>query len=128
MLKILVPAALAAALLSPSAMAQEGTAAGVVGGAATGAVVGGPVGAIIGAVAGGALGTAVDPPEPAITYVRQNRVDPVVLEGEVVVGARVPTDVVTLYEVPDYEYRYAYLNGQPVLVDPADGRIVYIVE
>jgi hypothetical protein len=128
MRKILALAAIAGILLPPSAFAQEGTAAGVAGGAATGAVVGGPIGAIIGAVAGGVMGTAIDPPETAVTYVRTNQVQPVVLEGEVVVGARVPTDVVTLYEIPDYEYRYAYVNGVPVLLDPADGRIVYIVE
>ena len=114
-------------LASPS-FSQEGTAGGVAAGAAAGAVVGGPVGAIIGAVAGGTIGTAIDPPETAVTYVRQQNVDPVVLEGEVVVGARLPTDAVTLYEIPDYEYRFAYVNERRVLVDPDDGTIVAIID
>jgi uncharacterized protein DUF1236 len=34
---------------------------------------------------------------------------------------------VQLRPVPDYStYRYVYVNGQPVLVDPASRRIVYI--
>ena len=42
------------------------------------------------------------------------------------VGASLP-ETVTLAEVPDYEYRYVYVNGQPVLVEPQSRRIVYVV-
>ena len=31
-----------------------------------------------------------------------------------------------LREIPDYEYRYSYVNGQPVLVEPSSRRIVYV--
>ena len=48
------------------------------------------------------------------------------LDGEVVVGAGVP-DSVTLYEIPDQkDYRYVTINGQPVLVNPTDRKIVYV--
>jgi uncharacterized protein YraI len=104
----------------------------VAGGAATGAVagalIGGPVGAAVGAVAGGAVGATViqPPPEEVRTYVTTHAVDPIYLDGEVVVGAGVP-ETVTLAEIPNYEYRYVYLNGQPVLVEPQSRRIVYVL-
>jgi hypothetical protein len=74
---------------------------------------------------GPAAGAVVTPPDEVRTYVVENRTDPVYLEGEVVVGAGLP-ETVELVEVPDYEYRYRYVNGQPVLVDPATRRIVYV--
>lgn len=104
----------------------EGPSAGAVGGAVAGGAVGGPIGAIIGGIAGASLGAAIDPPETAVRYVRQQDVEPVFLEGEVVRGARLPQEV-TLYEVPDYEYRYAVVNRQPVFVRPDDRTIVYVV-
>ncbi len=103
-----------------------GTAAGAAPGAGAGARIGGPIGAGVGGVAGAAAGTAIDPPGEVRTYVTTNRVDPIYLEGDVVVGAGLP-ETVELVEVPDYEYRYAYINGQPVLVDPGTRRIVYVV-
>ena len=48
------------------------------------------------------------------------------LEGEVVVGATVPESV-TLSVVPDYDYRYVYINGQRALVDPGTRQIVYVI-
>ncbi len=109
--------------------ATGGAAAGAVGGAIVGALVGGPVGAAVGGVAGAAAtGTAagvIDPPETVTTYVTSNQVEPVYLDGEVVVGAGVP-DTVELVEIPDYEYRYVNVNSQPVLVDPSTRQIVYV--
>ena len=98
---------------------------GAAGGAIAGALIGGPVGAAIGGVAGAAAGAAVTPPDNVRTYVVENRPDPIYLEGEVVVGAGLP-DTVELREIPDYEYRYQYVNNQPVLVDPQTRRIVYV--
>lgn len=102
------------------------TAVGGAAGAAMGALVAGPLGAVIGAAAGGATASLPDP-DPAIkTYVVANPHDPVVLDGEVVVGAGVP-DTVTLYDVPDFpDYKYVTINGQTVLVTPTDRKIVYI--
>jgi hypothetical protein len=71
-------------------------------------------------------GPRFDPPPPAVqNYVIENTREPVLLDGEVVVGAAVPDDV-ELYEVPDYEYRYTYVNQVPVLVQPDTRRVVYI--
>lgn len=114
---------------------DDGAAAGgAVAGAATGAVVGALVGGPIGAVVGSAVGTTsgatagaiIDPPEVARTYVSTNPVDPVYLDGEVVIGAGVP-ETVTLHAIPDYDYQYVYINGQPVLVDPGSRQIVYVL-
>ncbi|RFC62961.1 DUF1236 domain-containing protein [Fulvimarina endophytica] len=103
-----------------------GAVAGAATGATVGALVGGPVGAAVGGGVGLVAGAAVEPPAPRIEYVRSNPVDPVYLEGETVVGARVP-DVVTLNPIPEYEMQYANVNGQEVLIDPATREIVYIV-
>ena len=66
------------------------------------------------------------PPAEIRTYIETNRLDPVYLEGEVVTGATLP-DTVELREIPDYDYRYVYVNGQPALVDPGTRRIMYVV-
>ncbi|RUW30473.1 MULTISPECIES: DUF1236 domain-containing protein [unclassified Mesorhizobium] len=66
------------------------------------------------------------PPAEVGTYVATHRVDPVYLEGEVVTGATLP-DTVELREIPDYNYRYVYVNNQPALVDPGTRRIVYVM-
>jgi uncharacterized protein YraI len=109
---------------------EAGAVAGGVTGAVGGAIVAGPVGALVGGVAGtvagGAAGTVIDPPANVRTYVTTNKADPVYLDGEVVVGAGLP-DTVELREIPDYEYRYVYVNGQPVLVDPKTRQIMYVV-
>ncbi|RWC04722.1 DUF1236 domain-containing protein [Mesorhizobium sp.] len=65
------------------------------------------------------------PPAEVRTYIETNRVDPIYLEGEVVTGATLP-DTVELREIPDYDYRYVYVNGQPALVDPGTRRIMYV--
>lgn len=108
----------------PSTTANS-TVTGAAGGAIAGALIGGPVGAAIGAGLGATAGVVVDPPESARTYVTSNPMEPVYLEGEVVVGAQVP-DTVTAEAIPDYEYDYVYINGQPVLIDPASREIVYV--
>ena len=110
--------------------AAGGAVAGATGGAIVGALVGGPVGAAIGgavgATGGATAGAVIDPPEGARTYVTSNPIDPIYLDGEVVIGAGVP-ETVTLQAIPDYDYQYVYINGQPVLVDPRTRQIVYVV-
>lgn len=66
------------------------------------------------------------PPVEVGTYVTTHRLDPVYLDGEVVTGATLP-DTVELREIPDYDYRYVYVNNQPALVDPGTRRIVYVM-
>ena len=121
------------AVVSPPADVDGGATGAVTGGvtgAVAGALIAGPVGAIVGGgagvVAGGAAGTIIDPPEQVRTYVASNEVEPVYLDGEVVVGAGLP-ETVELRPIPDYEYRYVYVNGQPVLVEPSSRRIVYVM-
>ena len=108
---------------------SSGTAAtattGAVGGAVAGALIGGPIGAVVGGAIGASAGAAVNPPQQVNTYVTSNPIDPVYLDGEVVVGATLPPTV-ELRPVPDYQYRYVYVNRQPVLVDPGSRRIVHI--
>lgn len=108
----------------------EGAVVGGATGAVAGAIIGGPIGAAVGGVAGatigGATGAAAEPPPEVRTYVTSNQVDPVYLEGEVVVGASLP-ETVELREIPDYEYRYVNVNNQPVLVEPGSRRIVYVI-
>lgn len=97
-------------------------------GALTALVLGGPAGAI---VAGGILGTAAgaavaEPSDETILFVTSNPVETVYLDGEVVVGAIVPSEVTT-YEVPQGDLRYLTVNGLPILVDAETGTIVRIV-
>lgn len=106
----------------------QDVAVGSVGGAAMGALIGGPIGAVAGAAIGGTSASAanVEPTEEVTTYVTTNAVEPVYLDGEVVVGAGVP-DTVTIYDIPQQpDYRYAQINGQTVLVNPENRNIIYI--
>lgn len=106
----------------------QDTAVGGLGGAAMGALIGGPIGAVAGAAIGGASGAAAaeEPTTEVTAYVTSNAVEPVYLDGEVVVGAGVP-ETVTIYDIPDQPaYRYAQINGQTVLVSPQDRQIIHI--
>ena len=69
----------------------------------------------------------VEPPEAVTTYVRQHRVEPIIVQNEVVLGATLPPGVV-VQEVPDYDYDYVVVNDSPVLVDPQTRRIVHIYD
>ena len=106
--------------------------AAAIGGGTLGALVafavGGPIGGI---VAGGILGAgagvaATEPTEKTVTYISQNPVETVYLDGEVVVGAGVPMEVTT-YELPQPEFRYLTINGQTVLVDAETNAIVRVL-
>lgn len=98
---------------------------GAAGGAIVGTLIGGPIGAAIGTAVGAGTGFVVDPPETARVYVEDNPMEPVYLEGEVVVGAQVP-ETVTVSTIPDYEYEYVYINGMPVLIEPQTREVVYV--
>ena len=107
--------------------AEEVTAAGVgmAAGAFAGSLLFGPVGTAAAAIVGGAL-VEGEVPEGTVTYVQENSVEPVYLDGEVVVGAGVPVEVET-YTIPDSEYAYLNVNGIPSIIDPESRQIVYIV-
>ena len=52
---------------------------------------------------------------------------PVYLQDNVVVGSSLP-DTVELREIPDYDYRYVYVNDRPMLVEPGSRRVVYVIQ
>ena len=101
------------------------TAAGAAMGAIVGAIIGGPPGALIGAATGAGVGALAEPTTREITYVQENPIDSVYLDGEVVVGASLP-ETITLTPVPDSEFTYDYVNDVPVIVEPEARRIVYL--
>lgn len=108
---------------------NEAAVAGATFGTIAAIALGGPVGGVI---AGGILGAsagaiAEEPDETVITFVTANTVEDVRLLGEPVIGARVPLDQVTVYDVPDEPmFKYLYLNGKPAVVTAEEGTIVYL--
>ncbi len=67
----------------------------------------------------------ISPPATVRDYVVGHPMQPVYLNGEVVVGSGLP-DEVTLSPVPGYDYEYAYVNGVPVLVQPQTREVAYV--
>lgn len=132
MKKILLTCAFA--LLPVAAFAQSGAgpAAGGAAGAATGAIVGGPVGAVVGGVTGAIAGGIAEQSQPRFRqYIVTQRVPSYRYAEEVRVGAVLPGQGITYYEVPaEYgvtNYRYTVVNETPVLVDPGTRRIVQVI-
>jgi hypothetical protein len=105
---------------------QGGTASGAVSGAIVGAVVAGPIGAVVGGVAGAAIGHSIAPPSQVRTYVTTQSGPPVAYSGPVAVGRTLDGDVIW-QDVPDYpKYRWAYLNGQRVVIDNDSHKVVAV--
>lgn len=95
-------------------------------GAIAGALIAGPAGAVAGGVLGGVAGDLAVKPEVKV-YAAEHPVEPVILNGEVVVGAKVPNDV-TVYEMPEFaEYAYLNVNGDTVIIDSDTRKIVDIL-
>ncbi|MFD2238763.1 DUF1236 domain-containing protein [Aureimonas populi] len=60
-----------------------------------------------------------------VTYVEANPVDEVTLDGELEVGASVPSSV-TLQPLPDQSgYSYFYANGRPYIVADDSRQVIY---
>lgn len=74
----------------------------------------------------GPAGGPFEPAPQVRSYIMEHPADPIYLDGEIVVGERLP-GTVDLIEIPDYEYRYVYVNDQRVIVEPETGRVVHIV-
>jgi hypothetical protein len=68
---------------------------------------------------------SLNPPALVGTYVISHPIESIYLNGEVVEGVGVPDDV-ALAPIPGYDYQYAYVNNQPVLVEPQTRRVEYI--
>jgi hypothetical protein len=103
-----------------------GAAPGAVGGAIAGALVAGPVGAVVGGVAGATLGHAVAPPSEVKTYVTTQTVDPVQYNGKIVIGKTIEGDMVWREVPSNPKYRWAYLNGQRVVIETQGRHVVAI--
>lgn len=133
--KILLATMVLAAL--PMAAQAQGTVRGAEQGARQGERDAGPVGAVVGGTLGAVAGTVggilgVDERPRFRTYVVEQRVPSYRYESDFRVGAVLPEQGVTYYEVPaDYHvtgYRYTYVNDRAVLVDPRTRQIVQIIE
>ncbi len=117
-----------AASAAETAEAVEGATETVVGAGAGAALAAALIGGPAAIAAGAALGAAAGGGdlEPAMTYVQENPVDPVLLDGEVIVGAGIPEEVEVI-AIPDTQYGYLNVNGLPVVVDNESRQIVQIV-
>jgi uncharacterized protein YraI len=82
-----------------------------------------PVGAMV-PVAPAAVIEPVVPAPGILSFVTQQVVEPVLVDGEVMVGATLPAAV---YPIPASPYVYSYVNGVRVVVEPGPRRIVYVV-
>jgi hypothetical protein len=131
----------AAAAFAAIALAAPASAQGLIGGAEQGARNGadaaGPVGAIVGGAVGAATGTVngilgIDQGPRFRSYVDGRRISSYDYEGDVRIGAVLPSSGVTYYEVPaEYgarQYRYTRVNDRVVLVDPGSRRVVQVID
>lgn len=123
-------------LAVPMAAQAQGTVRGAQEGAAEGDRDAGPVGAIFGGAVGAVTGTiggilGIDDRPRFREYVVHQR-HPSNQYGDLRVGAILPPDGITYYEIPgEYHiqgYRYAYLNEHAVLVDLRTRQIVQIID
>lgn len=65
-------------------------------------------------------------PQTTITYIEENRLEPVILEGEVHTGTLIPEEV-RIIEVPeDPRYGYIYVEERPVLVDRGSREVIWV--
>ena len=135
--KLFVPMMLLGTLALPVTAQAQGTVQGSQEGAAAGARAAGPVGAVIGGTVGAVTGTiggilGVQDRPRFREYVVREKLPSYTYSEELRVGTVLPEAGVTYYDVPaEYHvqgYRYAYINGQPVLVEPTSRRVVQIIE
>jgi hypothetical protein len=130
-------AALAAAVALPVMAQAQGVPGGVERGSRDGERAAGPVGAVVGGVIGGVVGgvngvLGIDQRPRFHSYVVERHHPSYQYGEDVRVGAVLPEEGVTYYDVPpEYgvrDYRYTVVNNRTVLVDPRTHRIVEVVE
>lgn len=137
--KIILTATMFASLCMTSAAFAQGTVRGAEEGAHEGGRAAGPVGAIVGGAVGAATGTVggilgVDDRRHFHDYVVREHPHPryYTYDKELAVGAVLPSEGVTYYEVPARfhhpGYRYAYVNHETVIVEPRTRRVVEIIK
>jgi hypothetical protein len=130
-------AALVAAVALPVVTRAQGVPGGIERGSREGERAGGPVGAVVGGVIGGVVGgvagvLGVDERPRFRSYVVERHHPSYQYREDVRIGAVLPEEGVTYYDVPpEYgarDYRYTVVNGRTVLVEPRTRRIVEVVE
>jgi hypothetical protein len=135
--RLIAIATVAAAVALPTMVQAQGVPGGIERGSREGERAAGPVGAVVGGVIGGVVGgvngvLGVDERPRFRSYVVEQRRPSYQYREDVRVGAVLPEEGVTYYEVPaEYgarEYRYTVVNGRTVLVEPRSRRIVEVVE
>jgi hypothetical protein len=122
--------ALATLSVAMPAMSQDSdAAAGATVGAATGGTIGfflgGPIGAIFGGFAGATLGASAAVDEASIRFAGENPVDPVFLQGDLVIGARLGADVEIHAIEGDDRFGYIYAHNRVWIVDLETREIVH---
>jgi len=85
-----------------------------------------PVGAMVPVPPAVGVVQPIAPPPNVVSYVTMQAIQPVIVDGEVMVGATLPA-AAPVYPVPASPYAFAYVNGQRVLVEPTARKIVYVV-
>jgi hypothetical protein len=129
--------AIVAAMTLPAVAQAQGVPGGVERGSRDGERAAGPVGAVVGGVIGGVVGgvngvLGVDQRPRFHSYVVERHYPSYQYSEEVRVGATLPEQGVTYYDVPPeygvHDYRYTVVNGRTVLVEPRTHRIVEIVD
>jgi len=84
-----------------------------------------PVGAMVPVAPTVGVVQPIAPPPTVLSYMMQQAIQPVLVNGEVMVGAVLPP-AVPVYPIPQSPYLYSYVNGQRVLVEPTARQIVYV--
>jgi len=85
-----------------------------------------PVGAMVAVQPTVGVVEPIPPAPEVLSYVTQQVIEPVLVDGEVMVGATLPA-AAPVYPIPQSPYVFSYINGQRVLVEPTARRIVYVV-
>src|SRR6202022_2672568 len=128
-------AAVVAAVALPVGAQAQGVPGGIERGSRDGERAAGPVGAVVGGVIGGVVGgvagvLGVDERPRFHTYVVEQHRPSYQYREEVRVGAVLPEEGISYYEIPpEYgarDYRYTVVNGHTVLVEPRSRRILEI--
>ena len=137
-MKFLVPMMLLATVALPVVAQAQGLIRGAEDGGREGYREGGPIGEALGTVFGAAIGTVkgvlgVDDRRRFHEYAVRERRASYRYEHDLRVGAVLPEDGVTYYDVPaEYRappgYYYTYVNDRPVLVERRTRRIVDILD
>jgi hypothetical protein len=85
-----------------------------------------PVGAMVPVPPSVGVVAPIAPPPNVVSYVTMQAIQPVIVNGEVMVGATLPV-AAPVYPIPSSPYVFSYINGQRVLVEPTARKIVYVV-